>query len=78
MRIDHIAYRVSDRDKTSEFFEQALGYSIADDFEIEFEDGTKIESVANRLISFPEEMKHRGTSCTDEKIRVVINFNYLT
>ena len=44
----------------------------------EFEDGTKIESVANRLISFPEEMKHRGTSCTDEKIRVVINFNYLT
>ena len=44
----------------------------------EFEDGTKIESVANRFISFPVETKHRGTSCTDEKIRVVINFNYLT
>ena len=41
-----------------------------------FEDGTKIESVANRLVSFSSNMKHKGTSCTDEKIRVVINFNY--
>ena len=42
----------------------------------EFEDGTKVESVANRMITFPSNIKHRGTSCTDEKIRVVINFNY--
>jgi len=41
MRIDHIAYRVSDRDEAARFFQDALGYSIADDFEIEFEDGTK-------------------------------------
>ena len=41
-----------------------------------FEDGTKVESVANRFVSFPANMKHKGTSCTDEKIRVVINFNY--
>ena len=41
-----------------------------------FADGTKIESVANRLISFPSDMKHKGTSCTDEKVRIVINFNY--
>ena len=44
----------------------------------EFENGVKVESVANRLITFPAGMKHRGTSCTDKKIRVVINFNYLT
>ena len=44
----------------------------------EFEDGTKVESVANRFVSFPMDMKHRGTSSTDEKTRVVINFNYLT
>jgi len=43
-----------------------------------FEDGTKVESVANRLVTFPANMKHKGTSCTDEKIRVVINFNYFT
>ena len=41
-----------------------------------FEDGTKVESVANRMVTFPSNLKHRGTSCTDEKTRVVINFNY--
>jgi hypothetical protein len=41
-----------------------------------FEDGTKVNSVANRMVSFPSNMKHTGTSCTDEKTRVVINFNY--
>jgi hypothetical protein len=48
----------------------------------EFQDGriamenTKVKSVANRLVTFPASLKHRGTSCTDEKIRVVINFDY--
>ena len=46
MRIDHIAYRVSDRDEAARFFQEALGYSIADDFEIEFEDGTKANCYA--------------------------------
>ena len=41
-----------------------------------FEDGTKVESIANRFVTFPANMKHYGTSCTDEKRRVVINFNY--
>ena len=41
-----------------------------------FEDGSIVESVANRMVTFPANLKHRGTSCTDEKIRVVINFNY--
>ena len=41
-----------------------------------FEDGTKVESVANRMVTFPANMKHTGTSCTDEKTRIIINFNY--
>ncbi len=41
-----------------------------------FEDGTKVESVANRIVTFPSDMEHSGTSCTDEKRRLVINFNY--
>ena len=41
-----------------------------------FENGTKIESVANRMITFPANMKHTGTSCSDEKTRIVINFNF--
>ena len=41
-----------------------------------FEDGSVVESVANRMITFSTNMEHAGTSCTDEKTRVVINFNY--
>jgi len=39
MRLDHIAYRVSDRNKTSKFLSEAFGYKIEDDFEIDFGDG---------------------------------------
>jgi hypothetical protein len=41
-----------------------------------FEDDTKVESVANRLVTFPSNLMHCGTSCTDKKTRIVINFNY--
>lgn len=41
-----------------------------------FEDGTKVESVANRFVKFPATMMHTGTSCTDDYRRIVINFNY--
>jgi hypothetical protein len=42
-----------------------------------FEDGTKVNSVANRMLTFPGYMKHTGTTCTDDSVRVVINFNYM-
>ena len=41
-----------------------------------FEDGTKVESVAGRLLVFDPHMAHTGSSSTDTKNRVVINFNY--
>ena len=41
-----------------------------------FEDGTIVESVANRLVTFPANLMHTGTTCSDEKTRVVINFDY--
>ena len=41
-----------------------------------FEDGTKVHSVANRLITFPTQTKHGGACCTDTVGRIVINFNY--
>ena len=43
----------------------------------ELEDGTKIESVANRLATFPTNTKHRIVTQTDEQTRILINFNYL-
>ena len=44
----------------------------------EFENGAKVESVGNRFVSFPSELKHRGTTCTNSKVRSVLNLNYLT
>ena len=56
--------------KTAVFFINTNnGYTL-------FEDGTKVESVANRIVTFPSNMEHSGTSCTDQKRRLVINFNY--
>lgn len=40
------------------------------------EDGTKIQSVENRLLMFDPTKPHSSTNCTDEKRRVNINFNY--
>ena len=42
-----------------------------------FEDGTKVESVENRFVSFKTSMKHTGSTCTNENARVLINFNYI-
>jgi len=43
----------------------------------EVEGGQRIESVANRLASWPSNIKHRGVTQTDEQTRIVINLNYL-
>ena len=41
------------------------------------EDGTKVESIQNRLLLFAPSKTHNSTSCTDAKVRVNINFNYI-
>ena len=41
-----------------------------------FENGKKIKSEENKYIEFNSALNHTGSSCTDEKRRVVINFNY--
>jgi len=41
------------------------------------EDGTELESVANRMIIFNSAEPHRSTTCTDKKVRVNININFL-
>jgi len=43
----------------------------------EFEDGQRVESVANRLVTFPSKILHGGVSQTDEQTRVLVNFGYL-
>tara|TARA_R100000988_G_C3886583_1_gene110784 strand:- start:50 stop:532 length:483 start_codon:yes stop_codon:yes gene_type:complete len=42
----------------------------------EFKNNKKIKSEENKYVEFNSKLLHRGTSCTDKKIRIVINFNY--
>ena len=42
----------------------------------EFEDGTKVESVENRIVFFDGSIPHNSSTCTDQKIRVVVSLNY--
>ena len=55
----------------------AIYYVNSNDGYTEFKTGEKIESVANRLLLFSGDQDHRGTSCTNAKQRIVINFNYV-
>jgi hypothetical protein len=40
-------------------------------------DGTKIESVANRLLTFKGNEEHASTTCTDQPVRINIGVNYI-
>jgi len=42
-----------------------------------FRDGTEVENISNRLITFDGNLEHTGRTCTDKKRRVLINFNYI-
>ena len=42
-----------------------------------FRDGTKVDSIANRMLIFDNQMRHTGVPCSDNRYRIVINFNWL-
>ena len=54
----------------------SIYYINSNDGMTEFEDGSLVDSVANRMISFNGKTKHRGSTHTNTKTRVLINFNY--
>jgi hypothetical protein len=56
----------------------AIFYINTNDGLTVLEDGTEIESVANRLLVFDGSKPHHSTTCTDQKRRVNINMNYIT
>lgn len=41
-----------------------------------FENGEKIESIENRLITFDNNLKHNGTTSTNSQTRIVLNLCY--
>jgi len=42
-----------------------------------FNDGTKVESVANRIVFFDASKNHQSTTTSNAKLRYNINFNFL-
>lgn len=46
MRLDHIAYRTVSREKTAQFFIDALGYKIQTEFDLNFPDGSTTKCIA--------------------------------
>lgn len=46
MRLDHIAYRVKDREKTAKFFIDALGYKTQEEFTIDFGNNQTAKCIA--------------------------------
>ena len=55
----------------------AIYYVNSNNGKTVFADGTKVDSKENRMVIFDSHLAHSGTTCTDEKVRCVINFNYI-
>lgn len=56
----------------------AILYINSNDGYTFFESGERIESLENRLVIFDSQIKHAGTTCTDQKVRCVLNLNYFS
>ena len=68
----HVDYNCSEKD----LMMTAVYYLNTNNGWTEFKNGGKVKSVANRMIMFDTTLSHRGVSCTDEKRRMVVNFNW--
>ena len=63
-------------DQRKDNVKASIFYVNSNDGYTEFEDGTRIESVENRLVTLPANMLPTGTTCTNKPFRILINFNY--
>ena len=65
-----------DSDRTWNKHKTSILYINTNNGWTEFEDGSKVNSVSNRMVIFDGHIRHAGVTCTDEKTRILINFNY--
>ena len=63
-------------DTDQEKIKTAVYYCNSNNGSTLFQNGKRIDSKANRIVVFDGHQKHCGVDCTDENVRVVINFNY--
>ena len=71
-------YDVAINNKPCTFMTTAIYYVNTCDGYTEFDDGTKVDCIANRLVRFSSDIKHRGVSQLNSKVKCVINLNYFT
>lgn len=56
----------------------AILYINSNNGHTKFKNGPLIKSKENTLIKFNSNLKHAGSTCTDQNVRIVINFNYIS
>ena len=66
---------IPDEDRLSQWT-TAIFYINTNNGYTKLSDGTIVESKSNRLLTMSSNIEHLGTTCTDQKRRVVINLNY--
>ncbi len=77
-KIQVYGYHVDVPDSVAKISKTAIFYLNTNNGFTQFQDGEQIESVENRILIFDSTELHSGTSCTDQKYRAVINFNFIT
>lgn len=63
-------------DNTIENATTAIFYLNTNNGKTLFKNGKEVKSVANRIVIFPSNLEHAGTTHTDTKYRMVLNINY--
>ena len=63
--------------KDDERITTGILYINSNDGYTKFKIGKTHKSEANKYIEFNSTKFHTGTTCTDEKVRIVVNFNYI-
>ena len=62
---------------TEEYSKTSIMYFNTNDGYTEFEKtGERVQSVANRIVTFDSSEKHLGTTCTNDYARLVLNINW--
>jgi hypothetical protein len=59
-----------------DFMQSAIYYFNTNNGGTKFEEGTFVQSKANRMVVFPMTMPHAGVWCTNRKLRYVMNINF--
>ena len=73
----HIDVTDTETHKIKDHMKTSILYLNTNNGYTRFEGGTKVESVANRMVTFPNQMMHTGTTTTDSEYRLVLNLNYV-